>query len=587
MAGFLSGVGDLTYYGVKFPNQIKAQVTSVPVRDTANRHSKYYRHTLTVETIFHEGLYDRSTGSPVLEAPPGQGGETVDTYFQEMRRRLLVPEQTLIFDGKGFGSVFRINTQQQDVSYGPKPELLTWESIGSNKAVRCVWTVTVEIAECVNGETVGPSSLRNRLAEINYTMSWDIGEDGLTQRTVAAIMELGVNRDSSLVNAGAGTISHSVDFFRNNLSVPVPRGFSRTAQNWTISGDKRTMNVLVRDEEIASDNPYFPGVIRPRVTYRLSNRNISFQLWNASLSGTISVAQGVPRWFAWAAFLLVVKSKRDASVNARVKTQVNGQTCSKKGGITLTENIDIAEEVYGREMSFSVGWLLSCDLETLFQGAGVWKPVGGGLSWEGYRSSMTTLSRAWSNRGHAQMFHRPSDDTIIDLCPPGPQTVRINNTVQRGISVQSSDMFKSACPAPAASWLVFQNEVELVRDSNTVAHFPLQDPESQVITPPDLLQKPQIDQIGNILAPIIQFRSASEYRVRMKGWALRVCYEVPRIHIRQYGGVRATLVGKDNQTHKLLSVFDLPVYISRWDKTYVLHGVPKTRKTDLKEECVK
>ena len=73
----------------------------------------------------------------------------------------------------------------------------------------------------------------------------------------------------------------------------------------------------------------------------------------------------------------------------------------------------------------------------------------------------------------------------------------------------------------------------------------------------------------------------------MTGYAMRVCYKIPDIHISQYGGKRVVSKGKDIQTQKLLGKFDLPVYISRWVKEYQVLGIPNgiDEPDQLPQDC--
>jgi len=552
--GFASGVGSASYNGITFPAQISASGNSRPVYDSANRQTKYVEHNLTIQFIIVDGTYQKSSDSTT----------SVDDVYQDIRRRLTQAGGTLIFNGKGFGNIFNINTTQQDVAMGPKPQVLSWEPIAGAGSIRCVWEVSVQVAECENGEGQGGNQFAGRMSEFNFDMSWSISAEGLTQRTISGHCELPLFRTSPAVL----TINDTVDRMREKFKIPVPLAFERSGQTWSVSEDKRTLNFTITDSEIPSDSPYFPGVIRISAPQRLSNTNKSFQMWNVSISASIELAMGVPKWFAWAAFLMILQSRRSAITNARINTRCG----SKPGKIVITNSISIEDDPYTRTFNFDINWLLACDLKTLFQGAGVFKSVDG-PTWEGWRASMTNLTRNWSARGHAGMKHMASDDAIINLCT-GPQTASINSYMHRGRTTEQYQLLDSQCPSPESSWLVFQNDIEVTRKSNSITHYPLVPPEQATYRPLDPSTVSTNTPSAGTRSAIVQRRTQSYYIVRMRGYAMRVCHKVPNIQISQYGGRRIRPIGDDNQSQRLLGKFDLPVYISRWDKQYQILGTP-------------
>jgi len=588
MAGFLAGIGTASYNGVTFPNQISTQINSRAVRDSSNRYTKYVEHNITIEFIIHDGLYALQTGTYTitLQPPPGTDdppGDTTDEVYQEIRRRLLQSGGVLIFKDKGFGGIFTIDSDKQDVAFGPTPEVLSWESVGSNKAIRVIWSCTVTIAECKGGGD-GTSPLSEKLAELNYSLNWDIDEAGLTRRTVNGMMELAMSRPEAAVRGVA-----TVDEFRGRIHIDVPLGFKRSNQSWTVSPDRRFLNFSITDQEIPSDNPLYPGVIHLDIDYSFSNTSISFSQWNVTLSGTISVVPEVPQWFAWAAFILVVKSKRAHATKARVTTIIEGQRDTCPGGIVLTRNLSISSKPYGRDMSFSLTWLLSCTLDSLFAATGIWEPVLG-TSWQAYRTSMTRATRTWDKRGHARMRDF-NEGTIVNICEPGTQHSTVNAVAFRNpIRPATPALFTSSCPLPETSWLVFQNEYELIRDTGTYSHVPLSKPERVNETVPTAASVGYDIQGSQTNEPVTQRRTQSKYMVRMKGWAMRVCHHIPPIRITKYGGIPVTLIGDEDQSEKLLSTFDLPVYIARWDKLYSVNGTPSgdlISSLEIKEGCLK
>lgn len=555
-AGLCDGVGTCKYNGFTFPNQISAKGSSRAVPNASGRATKYVEHTLTIEFVITNDMYIVSPGP----------GTSVDDNYQEIRRTLTQQGGELIFEEKGFGNTFKINTTQEDVAFGPKPDILSWESIGSNRAIRCVWTVSVQIAEPVGGQS-SRSQFRERFAEAEYSMSWGIQSNGLTRRTITGSVEIPMAR----LTETSTEIMDTVDRYRERLNIPVPLAFERE-QDWGISLDRRTLNFTIVDNEIPSDNPYFPGVIRISCPYRVSNTNRSMKMWNISLSGSIEVAMGVPKWFAWAAFVMVVKQKRKQQALASVSDS-KGQ--KKRAGYMWTHTLSIEEDVYSRSLSFDVGWIHQSDLSEVFKSTDFFQLVDG-TTWDGWRNSMIAGTNNWTQRGHAGMSHQISDDNIMRLTG-GTQNFAINNITRRGGVFSSEELFTQPCPPKSSSWLVFKNEIDLIRDSNTIAHYPLQPPESFVPVAP----KPEDDSTSTsgsaIKPPVVQRRTQSNYRIRVHGYAIRVCYEIPQIQIGQtYKGVKVSCIDKPKQTIRKLADYDHPIWISRWDFMCQLSGKPSS-----------
>ena len=552
-----SGVGTASYNGVTFPNQISAKGSSRPVLDTAGRSTKYVEHTLTIEFVIADGTYDDGSST------------TIDGNYQDIRRLLTQAGGVLRFEGKGFGDVFRINTYQQDVAFGPKPTMLSWEPIGSNKAIRVVWEVMVQIAECQGGEDLSSSYYRGKLAEINFSMNWDINESGLTTRTISGLIELPMNR-----SANSRVITDTVDRFRNNIKVPVPLAFKRVNQSWNVSEDKRTLIFSIVDSEIPSDNPYFPGTINVSAPYRISNQGLDFAKWDVSLSAIIEVAMGAPKWLAWAAFIIIADNRRKKLRNAKM---INGRQQVIPGTMN-TKSLAIEEDPYSRTLSFHLNWDLMCSLTYLFAGSGFLEDVPG-TTWQAFRTSMTALTGDWSSRGHAGMKHLPSDDVIINICG-GPQATQINEQMRRGRHGRSDvNLFQSKCPPPQSSWLTWKNEIEILQDQQTVVHQPLQNPEQLYQRNPNPNETTSVYGGGTLQPPIVQRRNQSRFRVRMRGYAMRACYPIPPIVLKKYGGVDVIPIGEQRQSTKRKHDFDLAVFVSHWDKLYELKGKPRGLNT--------
>ena len=142
------GTGVLQYGGFRFPNAIKARIAARPVDDSTSRFIKYVVHRVEIETVLYPGV-DEHSPSPFFPASTdsADGLNNADA-MDGVRRVLSTRGLELTFDGKGYGG-FSINTSDQDVLAGPNPEILIWEPIGDNFAVRIVWGVEVTLSRCL------------------------------------------------------------------------------------------------------------------------------------------------------------------------------------------------------------------------------------------------------------------------------------------------------------------------------------------------------------------------------------------------------------------------------------------------------
>ena len=552
MAGFLSGTGTLTYNGVIFPNQINARVSILPMLDSAGRMKKYSIHTLTVVAVFHNEMHVDIT-------QPFGPSETLDDGMPQLIAKLTEPHATLVFDGKGLG-YHNINTNYQDVAYGPFPKIEDIQFIGDNRAVQITWSVTTALVDCLNSNGVGQSPY-GRLLELNYSMAWDIDESGLTFRTVNGILEIPSRR----TGVSTRTIRETADKYRYLINIAIPDGYTRR-QTWNLSPDKRTLTFAITDREIPSDNPYFPGTINPSLTYRVNNTQQGFRQWQASLSGSIEVAMNHPRWYSWVAFLLAANSKLSAISLGTLGNQ-------DPAAIIMPTHFGFSEELFGRTTSFDMSWVFATTWETVLKASGLWAPIQG-TTWAAYKTSMTDVGQNWSQRGTSQLSHSVSDDHLHDACEVarglyiGQQVDRLRNSAQYQV-------FNQKCPPPKSSWLVFQNSVKDIRKTNTVAHYPLSTPEVYTTIEADPSSPDYQNPGSETTEPIVQRRSDSKYHVVMKGFSLRVAHKVPRFELTEFGKSPVRPLDPQRWTAREVGQYNCPVHSASWELHYICLRTPK------------
>ena len=418
--------GRLHYNGFEFPPAVQARVSMRTVTDSTGRYTKYTAYMLSVEVVIHAEVDRYDPSNPPTFSNPNQifladPNDKIDVGMTQLRRLLGQQNRLLIFTSKGYGDDFVVNTQKGDVLYGPRPRLMLWEPLGAAKAVRVIWEVEVTIADCEL-----QTFPWGRIAEYSTDITWEHSDHGLTRRTVTGMVE--VVQQFFQAAGGRGRNLSSADSAREVVTPVVPAGFRRVQNRYALSRSRNVANFTYVDEEYESDNPYYQGVVRADVDASIRNRvQLAFNDWVCSVSGTISVSKSHQRWFAWIAFLSILKARLDAGrEHATGVDNSSSGTASESSGTekkidtnVFVRTVSIREQVNGRGMSFTVTWLLVTSISTVIKASGLWAPnaptetQAGRPTWEQHQQSML---QAWGPRGSAGMQHEMQMDNIVSLC---------------------------------------------------------------------------------------------------------------------------------------------------------------------------
>jgi hypothetical protein len=140
---------------------------------------------------------------------------------------------------------------------------------------------------------------------------------------------------------------------------------------------------------------------------------------------------------------------------------------------------------------------------------------------------------------------------------------------------------------PAASFMEYRCWVECILDAGMVLHKPL----PQKAYTPDTLASAYITDVDldqlteegvNIdpelqIMDVVQRMATSTYRFVLKGYALRVGYQVPIPGIKTIGGQTAIPEGEQIAYNALAGsvIGGIPLWYARWELPYVLGGTPK------------
>lgn len=632
MAGFLTGTGNLTYNGIEFPVQISATISIQPVYDAADRGIKYTRHLFNITAIFHDEL---------LPHIP----EMLDSNLPLVLEKLQQPGGVLIFSSKGFGTDYILNTALQDVAFGPKPRVLEWTPVGNNKSVRVRWQCEVAVLPCLG---LSPSIYKSRPISVTYTHTWSLDETGLTQRTTTGTIE-SVGTRTINPNDPPGFVELSADDFRSSFQLSMPLGYTRARQDYNLSPDHRVLTFTIVDTEIPSDNPYYPGIVRPSVRVSVNNlgADIGMLNWTMTISGSISTAQGVPRWYAWVAYWMIVEHRvKLIRMRAKLGDPETGSPSIRPGDVLYVSEIHFEEEVFGRSMSFSCRIVFACELASIMHASGLWEqiryydsaanqnpddPEGGPderdpvthpgeydpwstLTWTNYRARMVDNSSEspplpntapWSIRGNRGMqFRATTEDYIIQICDPSSSGFAPVDTTYE-LAEYPAPSYGISAPDESyrdydTSWVSFHAGAELVQFSNNLEHNPLVVPEDRR-SPGEGIPDPAdpayswylrnttgqtgTPQAARTVPVVYQRRTQTQYLVHFVGMAVRVGVPVPQIELVKYGGQTPLLVGTRRQWSTKLGYYGpLPVFSTWWEAWYSLPMAPLNGTTEIQPD---
>lgn len=508
----IASSGNVHYNGFDFPAPLSLKVRCVPNYDAAHATVKHRTYNVVLETILVADDFEAAAyGGPVL-AP----GDPVDAALAVLRKKLTEPGKTLKLKNQGLGGDLTVNYANA-IGRGPSPKMLAWEPMGGNCACRIVWECEFTVAECDPGILTNTSSL----GEFSYTVDFSLTPDGLTQVTLAGLIEVNVHRMGEIGLAWR-QIDHTADQLREQINFFKAVNVERRRQ-YRLSEDRRFLHFTITDTEIGSENPYFPGCVRMDVQQRLNSKGPTAYgvRFDNGISGRIEVAPGFPKKLAWYAFVWVVKA-RYKKFNPTPDENSAGTKSPK-----ILRHFDITEDIFGRGMSFSLAWDFVSDRETLLEQSGLWEPIPG--SWNNWRSSLSQNVDAVY--GPAGAMHRRTDDNLIDFClyVPSQPLVQPEPPLTRMGAVPQ--IFSP--PGKDESWLQYTVRIHLVQggaDGAVILSRPL-GPSSKKhfgwldFTPADNGGEVG-DNAGSGNKVDLQHRADPVYFLKLTGTARRVAHKI-------------------------------------------------------------
>jgi hypothetical protein len=547
----LSGVS-ITYGAITFPPGISVQFAVRGVMDQAERNNKHQEVTVTVQGIWTN---EDSSSDP--------------NYFNTVRKVLLKSGQYFKIEGFPTGASEELNSDPSAnamLDAGPHPESLTYTTLGS-QTVYFTWVCKYKRSNC--STTYG-------LGDFFWSTSFAIDENGMTTRTIRGAIEIRQQRTS----AGSNTVIGAPDNWRDFLSFPRLPNFERT-QNWTVTDDKRHLQFQITDTEIPSDNPYFPGMVKMKVNESLSSAMSEGGLtrWRVAFSGEITIAAGLPRALAWIAMLTVIQSRLEA-MNAYGQTNIGGDF---EDVTRINPHFRFMNEIYGRTLSFEVGYTLVCGLDIILKASGIWRPVPG-TNWSAWATSMQSLH---NNRGLAQLSTSVGDDVIVDYCTNTSSSGSAPPVNIPGLNYQAQNALDPGCPIV---WYQFKNKLKFSRVTNSTELIPYEPGGGNDLT--TIIDPSEVDggkggtpTQGGLTSKIsyVQERSRSSTYLIMEGHGVRQSAKVPIPKVKTIGGQPAKLVEEEVTGSSLLGYTSngCPIYIAKWRRVYYLPQGVDSKAIDL------
>jgi hypothetical protein len=538
----LPATGTLSYNGYTFDGASHVECDIQPIYDDAGRTVTAHRHLITVSaTVANDGI---------------TGGD-LDRDLLNIRRRLTEAGRPLTFVNKGFGVDVRVGStgaggvqgSVSDTNNGPKPQLLSWEPVGDDKAAQIEWQVETTFPVCRG--TVRYTGV----AAINFGMSYDINEHGSTTRTITGYIEIAMKR-------GATRSTDTADNYRRVFTPEPIRGFKRT-QNWTTSPDRKRLTFTITDTEIFSANPYPESITAIDATHQVSwRRGRSGLKFFNTISATITPEANLTGSQAWMVFLTL-------AIQRLSHARDNGQQ-------PFIEALDVEESLFGRSHRFSVVYRFTSCIRDFIGDAGLWRPIG--TDWTKWARSLSDTM--FHNRGSARLTDLARDDVFVSLCgSAGAATVSPNNRRSQPRSRErSKGNFKNEKPRPEQSWLNYESSVIPYRNRPAVRQSILQPPDRDdggyimdSGTPSTVFN---YGSSGATVPDVIQVGGAGRHGVRFIGRAKRAGHQIGRPRVLRVGNKPVVERSSRFLERAVGNFFGIPVYEAMWDLDYLISNSP-------------
>lgn len=639
--------GGIRYNGYEFPTFSDVQVDIQPVYSE-------YGHAIIARRIIV-----KVTTTAVFEAV--SGGGTFDGALDDFLSVLQEPGGTLEIVDKSVGHWVSYGTKTEpsdmtkyprDAEAGPHPKVTSVIPIVHNKCAKISW----ECESVINNYS--PADNDDRYDETNIydfhaTRNITFGDDGqtsiITRGTIkvpkhfaenVAGNNLVIDEKITAVSRMKAAFHLYIETFEGTLQNNAPWGYQRSV-SFNISEAGTKADFTVTDTEIPSDNPFMPYIFHMAIDHNVSSnlfeedsmRGAGFSSWLNRLTGTITLSKGVPRIFAWMAFISVFESR----------TQNVLSDDKKRDGLDgnfVVISMELNESIYTRDFRFTLTYMTTAKLEDLLDTVKLFKPVDAffqqddpattgvdestlpkdvGEQWQDWHATMSTLrfpkDPGDKDSGEAQPpTFGPNGLCSTDYLALDTVNAGTINTYERSPIVA----YRIPDPIPESNyphtkgsdegikpyedgygslakrdktWVRFDNTLDMVRDVSVVSYTRAEDYDKSLFQEPSQPTPDAIknDVSGAVIAGIdspgndpipsrtktVLAAGEDKFYIRMTGRAIRAFHPIAQPVVHQVGGQNVYPVGRQFYRHRRIGGnTEQPVYQAEWVLTYVVDGSP-------------
>jgi hypothetical protein len=583
---------EFAYHGFFFNSSVRTKVTETPVWSGDGRVVKNSNIT-----IHAAGYLTQDDVNDYAAIGIGEAGGTLDAFMERLRRTLQVPGKQLLYKGKGYGLNLNVNANPQvegsvtDVAFGPKPIRFTWWPMGGAPdgchAAGFEFEISTSIAECENWPQNPGAS---HFLEISYTVTYDVGEDGLVTITTAGTAQIPLSMRAD------GTLPRTIDDVNviDSIVRPVPIGFMRRHTR-QISADRASIHFTFIDRQV--EIPYPDDVIEIEMDQTIRQEKNSFsRFWACSISGMVRLSPTADKFLAARRFFnIAVQRMAFARRSATVGTD------GMPGILVLTS--EMRESYFKNQSRFTINYrMLGAPLNQVIKRSGLWRTIlspqnpAQSAEWNATTANLSLQGNAQRFKGLIGASFGQNTDLILDVCagpvsslaiPPEPGRNHSDafNAAPPGVAsmtdaeadaTQLTDTGEIAA-SPDGSWINWECSVEHHVNHNIVRHTALTgevtynsaafdsfglagDVANNAAKPESSWRTPVDDVLQQVARPALS--------IRLVGFGVRMNYRVSPPKVVTYGG-RTAVLSKEWFRE---STFGGTVYRTDWDLTYELAG---------------
>lgn len=578
---------ELNYNGIAFPMYTAVMgIAGRPVYDSAGRTVTHVVWTLTVQTT----LTVDSTLSDV----------DIGDEFVVLRAAMTRPGGRLYYRNNGFGD-FEINTDNADVTWGPRPKMLSWKPAGKQYAIDVTWQVEVAIAECDNGNTGIPLGSPRPPLEYCWNVSYSVDKSGYTTKTINGHIMIAQTRRSVTDR----TLADHADRLRESIEPRCPEGFQPGTRSFNLSEDKCRLDFTFSFEQMPPNIPP-TGCVLVKATHNLETPNLAMARWNGTISATYEMRRGLSRRHAAIMFMDLLKSRigevRQKAAAPRDQPGWNGQLVAEANAtnVVIPTRFSMTENIYERESaSFSLSYLVTlaqASLPKAIEILGIFKRAPE-TPWSIWYESLRGKGQPLDPRGVAGLTFDIQDDRILDLClnldngqPIGPQQPGggAAPAPDDGLAdlLNAGNLFKEINPfggevQPLNSWLDHRNALRVEQVDNNVEQrlLPVEQVTDSKISQQGYEEAGGGIRIGPAGAPgsVIQRRGKGMIAVILEGRAVRAAYAISPPTLNSIAGVDAIPANRDGREFfrsEIATSSIYPICVASWRLRWILPEVP-------------